>query len=604
MTRLRSEKAVLAGYAALTLYFVWPVLTTGSALGISDWDAHLFQYTSVFRSVYEYGQLPFWNPWFCGGNVLWQNPQAPLITPLYALALLVSVPAALKINIALHYLIGLLGMHVLLRKSFAITARAWLVSLGAVFTFAGGPTFHLSVGHATFLPYFYLPWLLWAFIAALERGSSRHALGAGAMLALSVFAGGIHVAAMSAVALTILAVTAAIHRRDWRPLAIVAVTGVFAGMLAAPKVLPVLLFSGDPGLVDIRYFPPGPDRMSIRILETSLLDPFQYRRLAIGGMLYGWHEYGNYIGGFSVFLALAALVRVFTKPGSGQENWLGVALAVTTVTLLLISLGDLGRISPYRVLHALPGLTDLRVPSRYLLVTTLFATATLAWVVTKGGGPGTGPLEGISTLISMALLLSTLFVVQRNRDLLYGTFPYAPLQQSLEFLSRPRAPVIDTATDGFGPDSPMLRAAMAGRAVLRCNEPLHLAGQVDPSRAPVFSAEAAVSRIVFSPNQITFRAVVPARPARVFLNQRYVRGWRSSAGTIEIDPATRLPYVSLPAGAAGSYSFSFFPPGLITGLVLFGSALVMAVLFSRRTTWMSGTTDAQATGSHGDRPPG
>ena len=86
MTRLRSEKAVLAGYAALTLYFVWAVLTTGSALGISDWDAHLFQYTSVFRSVYEYGQLPFWNPWFCGGNVLWQNPQAPLITPLYALA--------------------------------------------------------------------------------------------------------------------------------------------------------------------------------------------------------------------------------------------------------------------------------------------------------------------------------------------------------------------------------------------------------------------------------------------------------------------------------------------------------------------------------------
>src|SRR5262245_44184975 len=75
-------------YALLCAYLLWPVLGSGLRGGTSDWDQLLFYHAAVFKSVYEYGVLPFWNPWYCGGNVLWQNPQVALLSPTYLLALL------------------------------------------------------------------------------------------------------------------------------------------------------------------------------------------------------------------------------------------------------------------------------------------------------------------------------------------------------------------------------------------------------------------------------------------------------------------------------------------------------------------------------------
>src|SRR5437764_10555272 len=109
-------------YPALALYFTWPVLATGRNLGVADWDPLLFFHMSVMRSVYEYGQLPFWNPWYCGGDVLWQNPQVALLSPTYLFALFTPLAVAMKLNILLHYTIGLAGMHVLATRTFRIAS--------------------------------------------------------------------------------------------------------------------------------------------------------------------------------------------------------------------------------------------------------------------------------------------------------------------------------------------------------------------------------------------------------------------------------------------------------------------------------------------------
>ncbi len=199
-------------YVALTLYFTWPVLASGDALGIGDWDALLFQHAAVFRSVYEYGQPPFWNPWYCGGNVLWQNPQAP------------------------------------------------------------------------FLPYFYLPWLLLATIRLFQTGGWRYSVVAAAWVALALWNGGLHLTFMSAVALACFTVAVALCLRSWRPLAMLAATGALAAAFAAPRLVPTLMFVGDPRLVDIRYFPPKPDAMNPNMLLHAFFDPFQYRRMAVGGI--------------------------------------------------------------------------------------------------------------------------------------------------------------------------------------------------------------------------------------------------------------------------------------------------------------------------------
>src|SRR5687768_13747541 len=56
-------------YALLALFFCWPLFEQPLGLGANDWDQHLFYYGAVLKNIVEYGQAPFWNPWYCGGNV-------------------------------------------------------------------------------------------------------------------------------------------------------------------------------------------------------------------------------------------------------------------------------------------------------------------------------------------------------------------------------------------------------------------------------------------------------------------------------------------------------------------------------------------------------
>jgi hypothetical protein len=566
-------------YVALSLYFLWPILETGSALGMEDWDAAFFQHGAVLKAVVEYGQLPFWNPWHCGGNVLWQNPQTPLLTPAYALVLIAGVPLGLKLTVLLHYLAGFAGMHVLLRRGLGVTSNLYVWFVAATFTLGGGAALHVAVGHLTFLPYFYLPWILWLFIEALSSGSFRFASGAAALLALAVWNGGIYIAVMAAVALGIFAVSAASSRREWRPVVMLAFVGVLVALASAPKLLPVLIFAGDPRKVDIRAFPAGPDLMSFEMLLTSFFEPFQFRRMRLGGMKYGWHEYGNYVGTVAILLAAGSVVTALRR-FRAREHWLGVSLAATTVALLLIAVGDFGPLAPYSLLRRLPGVADLRIPTRYLLLFTVFAAATIGWAVGRRAGTEAVPL---SQPLAVVLILATVMLAHGNRRLVMNVFPFAPPAQTLTFGAYPPAPAIDPDTDGFALDSPMFRGLLNNRGVLRCNEPLQLAGAVDATRPILFAdGQASISRVQFTPNRIEFAVITRGGPGRVFMNQRYVAGWGSTAGPIAIDEATQVPYVAIPATTTGSYSFTFAPKGLVAGLLALMLGLALAAATWRR----------------------
>ena len=111
--RHSARYAKVAMYLAISLWFCAPLLSKPLALGRADWDQHLSYYGQVLKNVIEYGQAPFWNPWFCGGSVMWQNPQVPLLSPVFLLATFVPLQLAMKLNIVLHYWLGFIGMHLL-----------------------------------------------------------------------------------------------------------------------------------------------------------------------------------------------------------------------------------------------------------------------------------------------------------------------------------------------------------------------------------------------------------------------------------------------------------------------------------------------------------
>src|SRR5688500_16186740 len=110
--------------------------------------------------------MPFWNPWYCGGNVLWQNPQIALLSPVYPLTALMPLALAMKINILLHYWLGFGGMHLLLTRVVGLRSLPIVVFLATMFVASGAPAIHFFAGHSVFLPAFYLPILLYWYFTA------------------------------------------------------------------------------------------------------------------------------------------------------------------------------------------------------------------------------------------------------------------------------------------------------------------------------------------------------------------------------------------------------------------------------------------------------
>jgi hypothetical protein len=77
--------------------------------------------------------------------------------------------------------------------------------------------------------------------------------------------------------------------------------------------------------------------------------------------------------------------------------------------------------------------------------------------------------------------------------------------------------------------------------------------------------------------------VVGREPSHIFLNQNYIHGWRSTAGTVHPDPQLGLPSVTLAPGQAGRFSFAFMPPGLWVGLIVCAGAIIgSAILWTQR----------------------
>ena len=241
--RLRAAAPYLL-YAAIVAWYCAPLFASPDGVGVYDWDQHLFYYGVVLKNIVEYGQWPFWNPWYCGGNVMWQNPQVALLSPAYPLTAILSLQLAMKVNIVLHYWIGFIGMHVLLTRVIGLQFLPAVIYLATLVTASGAPAIHLRVGHSVFLPGFYLPLQLYCFFMALRTGAWKYVCLASAIMALMVINGGTHILPMSIASLGTFAVAASIARKDWRPVAIMTVFGIAAMAYSAPKLLPVVNFVG------------------------------------------------------------------------------------------------------------------------------------------------------------------------------------------------------------------------------------------------------------------------------------------------------------------------------------------------------------------------
>lgn len=568
-------------YALVSVAFCAPLFAEPDGLGINDWDQHLFYYGAVIKSVVEYGQLPFWNPWYCGGNVLWQNPQIPLLSPVFPLAALMSLPLAMKVNIVLHYFVGLAGMHALLR-SIGVRFRPAALYLAATATLGGAVVLHLSVGHSVFLPCLYIPLQLYFVVRATRNGAIRDIAIASALLALMIYNGAFHVVPMSVALVGVLAVTAAISRREWRPLVVAGAVALGGFALAAPKLLPVALWISSDQFVDARTVLERPDQMTGEMLMRAYLDRFQHRGLRFGLQRSAWHEYGNYVGTLAALLIVTSVVWALIGRGT-RDRWLGLSFGAAAVVLFLLSAGEFSAWAPASLAGHVPLFSNFRIPSRYTIAAVIAGAATVGWAVQTLEAEGS--LGRVARrFIGAILVLGALDVVLVNRAQFDRVFSIPSLDRGFSIMKGVKTLEVDTTSNAYTPDSPMFRSLMNNRAFFHCYESLQTR-RVATAGGPLLDSDgkARIFEVTFSPNRVAFSVAGGREPSEVRLNQNFAKGWRSSAGDVVPGRETGQPSVLLDAGQTGTFAFSFAPPGLMAGM---GACLVALAGFGwgwRRT---------------------
>jgi hypothetical protein len=568
----------------LSAAFCAPLFAVPNGLGFQDWDVHLFFHGAVLKSLVEYAQLPFWNPWNCGGNVLWQNPQVPVLSPVYPLTLLMPLALAVKVNILLHYWLAFIGMHLLLTRVIGLMFLPLVVYLAAIFTFAGAHAMHLAVGHNNFLPAFYLPFQLFLFLRALGSGSVRDVLLAAGLLALMIYNGGLHIVPMSMAGLGAFSLIAAIAGRTRRPLALLVLFAAAGLGYAAPKLLPMTLFVTGDRFWDARTVIERPDAMTLEMIGRSYLDPYQTRGLRFEMQRHGWYEYGNYIGLLAALLVAAAIVWALWDRRAPDRRF-GLAAALTTLLLLTLSAGEFAPLAPASIAAHVPLFSNFRIPSRYTIAVILFGVVTAGWAL-KAATTEAGFTPRFKALVAIVSVLATAELALASRLHLRGTFGQAPIPAEFRWLNGSPTLEVDRISDPYRPGSPMFRALMSNQAFFNCYEVMRLT-QVADADHPLVYGEAGMKifSTQFSPNRVEFAVANGSEPARVILNENFAAGWTSDAGTVVPDPQSGKPSVTLTPGQAGTFAFSFRPPGLILGALVGALGAAISFVLAGRARW-------------------
>lgn len=577
MTPLLSRRGVvLPLFAAIAVAFTYPLFLAPMRLGHGDWLWFHFTWDSARRTIVGFHELPWWNPYSCGGSLGIANPQSFGASPLFWLLLPFPTALAMKLYLALCTFLGLWGTWELAVRHRA--AGPFAIVAAMLFACSGTMGWHMN-GQTSMAAFAGLPWVM--LFTEKADDDARFAFAAGAVLATMTLSGGVYPTAMGVLLVgACFAVDVAAHPRRWPKLLgrSAAVALAFVGF-ASIKLVPMFEFLRDHGR------PVGPDdAIGLSLVPKMLLEQrtTQTQMWPRGSYTYGWWgEYGNYVG-----YAGIALVLVLST-ASGRRGLRALAVAGLGFALLL---GDHGRLAPYRLLRALPMFGSLRVPTRYWVIVNLG----MALAVAIGGARLAAlPRRWAQSATAALLLLSAWVAVDLVRTNGVAVFSGAMLTDPAP-RDEPPAPIRQVR----GQAHAMYQYPPRNLGTLACFDEVsvepspRLQGGL-PSELTVEPPAAGSVRLVgWSPSSITFDVELD-RPARIAINQNGYRGWRTDEGSIDVrahqlgvlvDAGTRRVHVR------------YRPLGYLWGLAGTGAALGLGFLALRPRRRARGLTASGGVG--------
>ena len=357
--------------------------------GWHDWDmVSSFRYL-VVKSLKAYHQLPFWNPYECGGYTAWGYVESDtnLISPWLPLYLIADERIALRLEVVGTAFFSAWGTWLLAgRFTRSAAARAFAC---VVFVVNGRWALQTASGHLMHCYYAWLPWVFYFFDRALDTGTGNaplplrfawrknlarrfpFACAAGAFVALMVYTGAIYPLPQTVVALLVYALLLSASQKSPLPLATFALVVAIGGGLGAPKLLPIMdAFSKAPRLVESKE---TMDLGAFITMMTSRDQDFDAHPAHVPQ--WGWHEWGMYIG-WVPFVAMIA-AAIFVK-GKRQS-----ALKWTAVVLTILGFGTFHDYAPWTLLHQVSIFRSQHVPSRWLYPAALLFGVVVACGIDK-----------------------------------------------------------------------------------------------------------------------------------------------------------------------------------------------------------------------------
>ena len=550
--------------AFITAIIAIPVLNNLSNWGVRDWDLFTTLHAAAVRSLVDYHQFPFWNPYIGGGNILFAHPEVPVLNPLFGLLLICGPLYGLKLQILVVYFIGLLGGYKLARQVGTGIWGSYITSIAFMLcSFLSG---HITAGHIPFHYFAFFPWLVLFYKKSL--GKPIHVISASACVAFIILGSGAAVPFLfSMFFLFLVSLCDMVSLKSLRPPLHVIAVGIGAVLLSAVKFFPMYDYlSRHPWVPEqtvqvtpLWIFP----SMFFHLNQSIFADHIA------GSYVWGWHEYGAYIGPFIFILALAALIYRF------RDNW--PYLALIFISLVLVCGSFLPPLSPWDLLHQLPGFSSIRVPSRFALL-AIFAFALLAGkgfdlISHRFGSRRHGIAPGI-----VAIILGTHLAVILPQ--LNETFKRPP--ESVSYSSDFKQ--ID------GNPNRMYAAFLANRGTIKAAWlSAYREGRgimtSDGATQEWYSPNDRVNVISrrFSPNRISFD-LQTAAGGQLMISQGFDPGWHRSDGK-DVKSYSELVAFDVNAGEKQVeiyYSPAYFTLGLVISILSILAALGGALIWKQR----------------------
>jgi len=561
-----ARATALVGLALfLTIWAWWPMFAAYPGTSIED--GHYFhQMVAISKAaVWQYHEVPLWNPFDCRGIPMWDHPENITASPIFWLTVPFSTTVTIILWNVVHLAAGFVGMWLLVRSELKLGQMTALIA-ACFWAFAASHTMHYAGEHEALISFLDAPILLLLWRRAEKSWS--YAVGTGLAFAWMVYDGATYGLPHTCVLLAIETATRVWPpRRGLRVLAAAVVVGVVGLSVGASRLLPLMdqfAFHKRPALYpDVDHLA---NWQTLRDMYT-MRSPHWRSRFPPQQYLFG--EYLSYIGWLGVILCFLGMIASAT-----EATW----LVWVAGGLFILMLGHFSPKAPWSVLHAhVFPFKQMRVPARFRLLLmvpiSIWIAAGTEYVpaFVRKFSPRWGSAVRV-VLVGCALLCAG-DVVGLGQEMIRVRFTDAPEQPVTA------APRFYYGGPGLTPD--FIDQPRQNRAYLGCRSyewsfvtdaPLW-EGDVDQARA----VDDAVIVDSVSRTHNTFTAVVDVkRPGRLLLNSGYDRGWRSNVGTV-VEVSHQLA-LELPPGHH-VVRMRYWPQKMTLGVTISSLGLLGSLLF-------------------------